>query len=212
MITDFMVGLNKALFQLTDPNKLVCFWISKLRIYYGCLFKVDKNCLMLKIDWKGLMVVSFGFWLATDIKRIRRIYLSLLLWFQIGDQCLIKLETILAKPFLVTSDLKSLSKTKSKFLHINNNGSKSSKTATQLLTINVYDPENCKPLKLINTKTKVIPVSISFSSLKFWGSYRLIVSNSSTALGELLPLLSICRRSDLMNLDINEPSSFDISE
>ena len=208
MITDFMVGLNKALFQLTDPNKLVCFWMSKLRISYGCLFKVDKNWLMLKIDWKGLMVISFGFWLATDIKRIRRIYSSLLLWFQMGDQYLI----ILAKPFLVTSDLKSLSKTKSKFLHINNNGSKSSKTATQLFTINVYDPENCKPLKLINTKTKVIPVSISFSSLKFWGSYRLIVSNSSTALGELLPFLSTCRRSDLMNLDINEPSSFDISE
>ena len=208
MITDFMVGLNKALFQLTDPNKLVCFWMSKLRISYGCLFKVDKNWLMLKIDRKGLMVISFGFWLATDIKRIRRIYSSLLLWFQMGDQYLI----ILAKPFLVTSDLKSLSKTKSKFLHINNNGSKSSKTATQLFTINVYDPENCKPLKLINTKTKVIPVSISFSSLKFWGSYRLIVSNSSTALGELLPFLSTCRRSDLMNLDINEPSSFDISE
>lgn len=182
--------------------------MSKLRIWYGCLFKVDKNWLMLKIDWKGLMVISFGFWLATDIKRIRRIYSSLLLWFQMGDQYLI----ILAKPFLVTSDLKSLSKTKSKFLHINNNGSKSSKTATQLFTINVYDPENCKPLKLINTKTKVIPVSISFSSLKFWGSYRLIVSNSSTALGELLPFLSTCRRSDLMNLDINEPSSFDISE
>ena len=204
MITDFMVGLNKALFQLTDPNKLVCFWMSKLRISYGCLFKVDKNWLMLKIDWKGLMVISFGFWLATDIKRTRRIYLSLLLWFQMGDQCLIKLETILAKPFLVTWDLKSLSKTKSEFLHINNNGKKSSNTATQLFTIN--------PLKLINTKTKVIPVSISFSSLKFWGLYRLIVSNSSTALGELLPFLSTCRRSDLMNLDINEPSSFDISE
>ena len=115
MITDFMVGLNKALFQLTDPNKLVCFWMSKLRICYGCLFKVDKNCLMLKIDWKGLMVISFGFWLATDIKRIRRIYLSLLLWFQMGDQCFIKLETILAKPFLVTSDLKSLSKTNLSF-------------------------------------------------------------------------------------------------
>ena len=208
MITDFMVGLNKALFQLTDPNKLVCFWMSKLRISYGCLFKVDKNWLMLKIDWKGLMVISFGFWLATDIKCIRRIYSSLLLWFQMGDQYLI----ILAKPFLVTSDLKSLSKTKSKFLHINNNGSKSSKTATQLFTINVYDPENCKPLKLINTKTKVIPVSISFSSLKFWGLYRLIVSNSSTALEELPPLLSIRRSSDLMNLDINEASSFDISE
>ena len=203
-----MVGLNKALFQLTDPNKLVCFWMSKLRICYGCLFKVDKNCLMLKIDWKGLMVISFGFWLATGIKCIRRIYLSLLLRFQMGDQCFIKLETILTKPFLVTSDLKSLSK----FLHINNNGSKSSKTATQLFTINVYDPQNCKPLKLINTKTKVIPVSISFSSLKFWGLYRLIVSNSSTALEELPPLLSIRRSSDLMNLDINEASSFDISE
>ena len=204
MVTEFMVVLNKALFQLTDRNKLVCFWMSKLRIWNGCLFKVDKSCLMSRIDWKGLMVISFGFWLATDIKRTRRIYLSLLLWFQMGDQCLIKLETILAKPFLVTWDLKSLSKTKSEFLHINNNGKKSSNTATQLFTIN--------PLKLINTKTKVIPVSISFSSLKFWGSYRLIVSNSSTALGELLPFLSTCRRSDLMNLDINEPSSFDISE
>ena len=204
MITEFMVVLNKALFQLTDPNKLVCFWMSKLRISYGCLFKVDKNWLMLKIDWKGLMVISFGFWLATDIKCIRQIYLSLLLWFQMGDQCLIKLETILAKPFLVTWDLKSLSKTKSEFLHINNNGKKSSNTATQLFTIN--------PLKLINTKTKVIPVSISFSSLKFWGLYRLIVSNSSTALEELPPLLSIRRSSDLMNLDINEASSFDISE
>ena len=199
-----MVVLNKALFQLTDPNKLVCFWMSKLRIWYGCLFKVDKSCLMSRIDWKGLMVISFGFWLATDIKCTRRIYLSLLLWFQMGDQCLIKLETILAKPFLVTWDLKSLSKTKSEFLHINNNGKKSSNTATQLFTIN--------PLKLINTKTKVIPVSISFSSLKFWGLYRLIVSNSSTALEELPPLLSIRRSSDLMNLDINEASSFDISE
>ena len=159
---------------------------------------------MSRIDWKGLMVISFGFWLATDIKCTRRIYLSLLLWFQMGDQCLIKLETILAKPFLVTWDLKSLSKTKSEFLHINNNGKKSSNTATQLFTIN--------PLKLINTKTKVIPVSISFSSLKFWGLYRLIVSNSSTALEELPPLLSIRRSSDLMNLDINEASSFDISE
>ena len=204
MVTEFMVVLNKALFQLTDPNKLVCFWMSKLRIWYGCLFKVDKSCLMSRIDWKGLMVISFGFWLATDIKRTRRIYLSLLLWFQMGDQCLIKLETILAKPFLVTWDLKSLSKTKSEFLHINNNGKKSSNTATQLFTIN--------PLKLINTKTKVIPVSISFSSLKFWGLYRLIVSNSSTALEELPPLLSIRRSSDLMNLDINEASSFDISE
>ena len=204
MVTEFMVVLNKALFQLTDPNKLVCFWMSKLRIWYGCLFKVDKSCLMSRIDWKGLMVISFGFWLATDIKRTRRIYLSLLLWFQMGDQCLIKLETILAKPFLVTWDLKSLSKTKSEFLHINNNGKKSSNTATQLFTIN--------PLKLINTKTKVIPVSISFSSLKLWGLYRLIVSNSSTALEELPPLLSIRRSSDLMNLDINEASSFDISE
>ena len=204
MVTEFMVVLNKALFQLTDPNKLVCFWMSKLRIWYGCLFKVDKSCLMSRIDWKGLMVISFGFWLATDIKCTRRIYLSLLLWFQMGDQCLIKLETILAKPFLVTWDLKSLSKTKSEFLHINNNGKKSSNTATQLFTIN--------PLKLINTKTKVIPVSISFSSLKFWGLYRLIVSNSSTALEELPPLLSIRRSSDLMNLDINEASSFDISE
>ena len=204
MITEFMVVLNKALFQLTDRNKLVCFWMSKLRIWNGCLFKVDKSCLMSRIDWKGLMVISFGFWLATDIKRTRRIYLSLLLWFQMGDQCLIKLETILAKPFLVTWDLKSLSKTKSEFLHINNNGKKSSNTATQLFTIN--------PLKLINTKTKVIPVSISFSSLKFWGLYRLIVSNSSTALEELPPLLSIRRSSDLMNLDINEASSFDISE
>ena len=210
MVTEFMVVLNKALFQLTDPNKLVCFWMSKLRIWYGCLFKVDKSCLMSRIDWKGLMVISFGFWLATDIKRTRRIYLSLLLWFQMGDQCLIKLETILAKPFLVTWDLKSLSKTKSEFLHINNNGKKSSNTATQLFTINAYDPENCNPL--INTKTKVIPVSISFSSLKFWGLYRLIVSNSSTALEELPPLLSIRRSSDLMNLDINEASSFDISE
>lgn len=199
-----MVVLNKALFQLTDRNKLVCFWMSKLRIWNGCLFKVDKSCLMSRIDWKGLMVISFGFWLATDIKRTRRIYLSLLLWFQMGDQCLIKLETILAKPFLVTWDLKSLSKTKSEFLHISNNGKKSSNTATQLFTIN--------PLKLINTKTKVIPVSISFSSLKFWGLYRLIVSNSSTALEELPPLLSIRRSSDLMNLDINEASSFDISE
>lgn len=204
MITEFMVVLNKALFQLTDRNKLVCFWMSKLRIWNGCLFKVDKSCLMSRIDWKGLMVISFGFWLATDIKCTRRIYLSLLLWFQMGDQCLIKLETILAKPFLVTWDLKSLSKTKSEFLHINNNGKKSSNTATQLFTIN--------PLKLINTKTKVIPVSISFSSLKFWGLYRLIVSNSSTALEELPPLLSIRRSSDLMNLDINEASSFDISE
>ena len=204
MVTEFMVVLNKALFQLTDRNKLVCFWMSKLRIWNGCLFKVDKSCLMSRIDWKGLMVISFGFWLATDIKRTRRIYLSLLLWFQMGDQCLIKLETILAKPFLVTWDLKSLSKTKSEFLHINNNGKKSSNTATQLFTIN--------PLKLINTKTKVIPVSISFSSLKFWGLYRLIVSNSSTALEELPPLLSIRRSSDLMNLDINEASSFDISE
>ena len=199
-----MVVLNKALFQLTDRNKLVCFWMSKLRIWNGCLFKVDKSCLMSRIDWKGLMVISFGFWLATDIKCTRRIYLSLLLWFQMGDQCLIKLETILAKPFLVTWDLKSLSKTKSEFLHINNNGKKSSNTATQLFTTN--------PLKLINTKTKVIPVSISFSSLKFWGLYRLIVSNSSTALEELPPLLSIRRSSDLMNLDINEASSFDISE
>ena len=204
MVTEFMVVLNKALFQLTDPNKLVCFWMSKLRIWYGCLFKVDKSCLMSRIDWEGLMVISFGFWLATDIKRTRRIYLSLLLWFQMSDQCLIKLETILAKTFLVTWDLKSLSKTKSEFLHINNNGKKSSNTATQLFTIN--------PLKLINTKTKVIPVSISFSSLKFWGLYRLIVSNSSTALEELPPLLSIRRSSDLMNLDINEASSFDISE
>ena len=204
MVTEFMVVLNKALFQLTDPNKLVCFWMSKLRIWYGCLFKVDKSSLMSRIDWKGLMVISFGFWLATDIKCTRRIYLSLLLWFQMGDQCLIKLETILAKPFLVTWDLKSLSKTKSEFLHINNNGKKSSNTATQLFTIN--------PLKLINTKTKVIPVSISFSSLKFWGLYRLIVSNSSTALEELPPLLSIRRSSDLMSLDINEASSFDISE
>ena len=41
-----MVGLNEVLFQLSDPNKSVYFCMSKLRLWYGCLFKVGKNCLL----------------------------------------------------------------------------------------------------------------------------------------------------------------------
>ena len=62
---------------------------------------------------------------------------------------------------------------KTKLLHVNNNGSNSIKTINELLMINVYDPKNCKPLKLIDIGTKAKPyfseaLEISCGKKKFW--------------------------------------------
>ena len=43
---------------------------------------------------------------------------------------------------------------KSKILNVDKNGSKSYKDVNELLTINVQDPKNCKPLKMIEIGTK----------------------------------------------------------
>ena len=42
---------------------------------------------------------------------------------------------------------------KSKILNVDRNGSKSYKDVTELLTMNVQDPRNCKPLKMIEIGT-----------------------------------------------------------
>ena len=62
---------------------------------------------------------------------------------------------------------------KTKPLHVNNNGSNSIKTVNELLMINVYDPKNCKPLKIIDIGTKAKSyfseaLEISCGEKKFW--------------------------------------------
>ena len=43
---------------------------------------------------------------------------------------------------------------KSKILNVDKNGSKSYKDVNELLTVNVQDPKNCKPLKMIKLEQR----------------------------------------------------------
>ena len=87
---------------------------------------------------------------------------------------------------------------RSDLLHIDNNGSNSPKAVEESLTINLYDPQNFKLLKLIHTGMTFVLVLISFSGLQFCGSYTLIVNNCVAVLEDLLPLLLICRNLDFV--------------
>lgn len=79
---------------------------------------------------------------------------------------------------------------RSELLRIDNNGGNSSKAVEELLTINLYNPQNFKLLKLIDTGMTFVLVLISFSGL--------IVNNCVAVLEDFLPLLLMCRNSDFV--------------
>lgn len=85
---------------------------------------------------------------------------------------------------------------RSELLRIDNNGGNSSKAVEELLTINLYNPQNFKLLKLIDTGMTFVLVLIS--GLQFSGSYALIVNNCVAVLEDFLPLLLMCRNSDFV--------------
>ena len=87
---------------------------------------------------------------------------------------------------------------RSELLRIDNNGGNSYTAVEELLTINLYNPQNFRQLKLIDTEMTFVLVLISFSGLQFSGSYALIVNNCVAVLEDFLPLSLMCRNSDFV--------------